>query len=599
MASRFILPFADVGSGIKPPSGAQLFFFEDDGVTPKDTYSDSAATVPNTNPVIANSVGVFGDIYITGSYKVTLKDNNDVQIFGLADVESLTSESSINDLKVNIKTTLSEAKADTSVVIGNSFMFTDRDNGIFTAIAIGGTANGANIIDHDTLPLQFELDQANNVNVKMFGAVGDGVTDDSAVCQIAIDYSKTLPNAEVYFPKSTAAYIVNDLDLDGTHININASDAYLENNSSNNMFNLGETSGLSFLRIDINRILNRTGAGHIFHNKGTFSDSNINITRITNGPTDKSIFKSHDSEGGSLFFVRFDGEFYNHSSSSTVPAIDIEGATNTCSANEFVFSRADRTGSEPFFSLKCTGSGQNFYNNRISCSYEVVNGGGVHLFGCSNTKIENGNFFDMGTTTKDLILLSSAGGNECRGTIIENVARNAGTLGASLYDLNLVDATDTTVINSGSHTPAVGVEYRVNGKELVVINPLEVSYTGSLVSMQELSKNGSRKLGPTSVTTKVIASGAITVDQCFHLIDTEASAATDDLDTIDGTVAGQSGILQTASNSRDVTLKNGTGNLRIIGGADFTLDRVTDSARWIHNAVTDEIVIDVTSDVQS
>ena len=68
MTSRFVMPFADVGSGIKPSSSAQLFFFETDGTTPKNTYTTKAATVANANPVIADSNGVFPAIYISGDY---------------------------------------------------------------------------------------------------------------------------------------------------------------------------------------------------------------------------------------------------------------------------------------------------------------------------------------------------------------------------------------------------------------------------------------------------------------------------------------------------------------------------------------------------
>lgn len=81
MASRFVLPFADVGSGIKPSSGAQLFFFETGTSTPKDTFTDQAATTPNTNPVIADSNGLFSDIFCEGIYKVVLKDKDLVQIW--------------------------------------------------------------------------------------------------------------------------------------------------------------------------------------------------------------------------------------------------------------------------------------------------------------------------------------------------------------------------------------------------------------------------------------------------------------------------------------------------------------------------------------
>ena len=95
------MPFADVGSGIKPSSGAQLFFFEDDGVTPKDTFSDQLSTpTPNTNPVISDSNGVFSDIYIAGSYKVTLKDKNGSQIFGLALVSSSVDTSTVGSVAV-------------------------------------------------------------------------------------------------------------------------------------------------------------------------------------------------------------------------------------------------------------------------------------------------------------------------------------------------------------------------------------------------------------------------------------------------------------------------------------------------------------------
>jgi len=95
MSSRYNLPFADIGSGIKPSDGAKLFFFEPDGVTPKDTFSDQLVTpTANANPVIADSNGVFGDIFITGEYKNTLKDKNDVQIFGgVVIVENSTTES--------------------------------------------------------------------------------------------------------------------------------------------------------------------------------------------------------------------------------------------------------------------------------------------------------------------------------------------------------------------------------------------------------------------------------------------------------------------------------------------------------------------------
>lgn len=129
MSSRFILPFADVGSGIKPSSGAKLFFFETDGVTPKDTFSDQLATpTPNTNPVVADSNGAFGDIYIVGKYKVTLEDKNGSQIFGGAVVEELVTGSGQAE-NVLSRDTLDIAIADTSLSDGLTLNIKERSTG--------------------------------------------------------------------------------------------------------------------------------------------------------------------------------------------------------------------------------------------------------------------------------------------------------------------------------------------------------------------------------------------------------------------------------------------------------------------------------------
>ena len=93
-------------------------------------------------------------------------------------------------------------------------------------------------------------------------------------------------------------------------------------------------------------------------------------------------------------------------------------------------------------------------------------------------------------------------------------------------------------------------------------------------------------------TELTIASGVITPTQNMHSVDTEGSAASDDIDTI--TVAGDVGegfvlTLQVESDARTVVLKTGTGgadNLDI-GPSDITLDEsysthslIYDGANW-------------------
>lgn len=83
MANRFVLPGQfTVDTNGTPRAGAKLFFYLTGTSTPEDTYSDNALTTPNTNPVVADSAGVWGDIFLGAavSYKVILKTSADVTV---------------------------------------------------------------------------------------------------------------------------------------------------------------------------------------------------------------------------------------------------------------------------------------------------------------------------------------------------------------------------------------------------------------------------------------------------------------------------------------------------------------------------------------
>lgn len=181
MSSRFIMPFADVGSGIKPSSGAKLFFFETDGVTPKDTFSDQLSTpTPNTNPAISDSNGVFSDIYISGDYKVTLKDKNDSLKFSLAEV----SEVSTGDFDTNLINDLSQVYEFATVALykafttafptGKTIKLLDR-GAEFTVIAGTGTANTFDIIASTEVSQSINLTIDDGVlRTHQLGAKSDG-----------------------------------------------------------------------------------------------------------------------------------------------------------------------------------------------------------------------------------------------------------------------------------------------------------------------------------------------------------------------------------------------------------------------------------------
>ena len=96
-----------------------------------------------------------------------------------------------------------------------------------------------------------------------------------------------------------------------------------------------------------------------------------------------------------------------------------------------------------------------------------------------------------------------------------------------------------------------------------------------------------------------IAGGAISVKNPrakIVRVDAEASAASDDLDTITG--AGRGGqrlVLKSTANSRDVVVRHnggGAGNIRLAGAANFTLANILDRIELQYEAGLSQWVVD-------
>jgi hypothetical protein len=108
----------------------------------------------------------------------------------------------------------------------------------------------------------------------------------------------------------------------------------------------------------------------------------------------------------------------------------------------------------------------------------------------------------------------------------------------------------------------------------VVLAKLSIT-TGGVVALEDRRPFVSSPISPLRATgpkTLVIASGVITVRrQTVYLIDTEAAASTDDLDTINGGYTGQVILLKMANSAREPRLRHNVGNLKLSEGYDFWL----------------------------
>lgn len=75
-----------------PVSGGKLWFYETGTSTPLATYQDEALTTANTNPVVADSAGRAGPIFLqpTKTYKLVVTDASDVTIYTTDPLKALS-----------------------------------------------------------------------------------------------------------------------------------------------------------------------------------------------------------------------------------------------------------------------------------------------------------------------------------------------------------------------------------------------------------------------------------------------------------------------------------------------------------------------------
>lgn len=150
-----------------PLAGGKLYSYAAGTTTPQATYTSASGATPHSNPIVLNAGGrvATGEIWLTAgaNYKFVLKTSSDV-------------------------------------------LLATWDN--ITGINGTGIASNAANVQYDpagtgavSLTVQAKLRQI--VNVKDFGAVGDGVADDAAAIDNAVSAASDAGGGTVYIPEGT------------------------------------------------------------------------------------------------------------------------------------------------------------------------------------------------------------------------------------------------------------------------------------------------------------------------------------------------------------------------------------------------------------
>lgn len=194
-----------------PLSGGKIYVYAAGTTTPVITYTTPAGDTANTNPIVADAAGRLpNEIWlVTGqSYKLVLKTSADVLLATYDNVPSLPQPAITNDAS-SISFLPGYLVTAGAFTTGAKYQIVSVNTTDFVALGASSntpgvffTANGPGTGTGTAYYVRtVENKLRDTYSVKDFGAVGDGVTDDTAAITAALTFLSN--GGGLYFPAGT------------------------------------------------------------------------------------------------------------------------------------------------------------------------------------------------------------------------------------------------------------------------------------------------------------------------------------------------------------------------------------------------------------
>lgn len=497
------------------------------------------------------------------------------------------------------KTSVASMSSDASLQIGNLVMTEgyyapgDAGTAFYTIVAAAtGTHDGGSYIDLSASGLQAKaLFSLANFSVAQFGAVGNGVADDTAPIQRALDILAISGGGTLTFPLVAGAKYKCNIVLQ-SNINLEGAARHIELTPATNspVVTLRpdvDVSRVSFKLITINGLATKGSFGA---QDGIRSAPDAGITHSTISMVDclitdcgaAGIALIGGATTGSDKLIRLPHLVRTVITGCVKPGLHVVGNVELLSADTCEISNngSESVDAESNITIDSDGAGFpseiNFTNCGIDTTSYVAGGNSVACLGVLGVAFIRCFFSELHT---GVLIDSGANGN-----VVFRDNRWERTSGAITALVEVVDVNGFTWINNNVAAATTG--------------PVGINLAGVVGDMLSLSIDHNNSWGGLTIPmddypAAVLSGTDVSLPRSHGLIPITLSAdGASNLDNIfdekGGTaqlVHGDMIVLHSISNARDITLKDSTGNLRLAGAADMALGDVRNTVTLMWSTV--------------